>query len=125
MLDPVASRLPTWPRPLACGLYAAEQDRAGCCGTEHRRDRFQRHATVERLSGQGVPQLVGMDVRQPCGGNVVEDPGDRVCVRPAALLPGQQQGMIRRDLRAAVVVDELDEVRVQWQVAGSGSGGPS
>ena len=42
-------------------------------------DRLGRHASVDRLGGQGVPELVGVNVREPgCGAGLVDEPGDGV-----------------------------------------------
>jgi hypothetical protein len=61
---------------------------------EHGGDRFQAHAAVDRLGGQGVPELVGVDVRQPGGrARLVDIAGDGVPVGWLAVLPGQQQGV--------------------------------
>jgi hypothetical protein len=55
---------------------------------------------VDGLGGQGVPQLVGVDVAEPGrGGEVVQDPGDRVSV-----LPWQQQRMVGWDVGDAARV---------------------
>jgi hypothetical protein len=60
----------------------------------------------------------GVDVAEPgCGRDVVQDPGDRVPVQRGAVLSGQQQRVLGRDVGAAVVVDEFDQLRVQRQVA--------
>jgi hypothetical protein len=85
---------------------------------EHRRDRFQAHAPVDRLGGQSVPELVGVDVRQPGGGaGFVDVAGHSVPVGRLAVLPGQQQRVCRIDMTGAVVVDQGDQVRAQRQVA--------
>ena len=85
---------------------------------EHRGDGFQAHAPVDGLGGQGVPQLVGVDVAQPGrGAGFVDEAGDRVPVHRAAVLPGQEQGVRGVDVRGAVVVDQRDQVRVQRKVA--------
>ena len=85
---------------------------------EHRGDRFQAHAAVDGLGGQGVPQLVGVDVGQPGGGaGPVDHPGDGVPVQRPAVLPGQQQRVAGPDVRGAVAVDQGDQLGVQRQVA--------
>jgi len=57
---------------------------------EHRGDGLQGHAAVDRLGGQGVPQLVGVQVREPGGGaGFVEVAGDRVPVDRLAVFPRQ------------------------------------
>jgi hypothetical protein len=66
---------------------------------EHRGDRLQAHAAVDRLGGQGMPQLVGVEVAQPGGGaGPVDHPGDGMPVQRPAVLARQQQRMIRRDV---------------------------
>jgi len=86
--------------------------------TEHRGDRFQAHAAVDRLGGQRVPELVGVDVGQPGGGaSLVDVAGDGVPVGRLAVFPRQQQGIAGGDVTGAVVVDQGDQVRVQRQVA--------
>ena len=85
---------------------------------EHRGDRLQGHAAVDRLCGQGVPELVGVDVGQSCcGAGLVDEPGDGVPVQRAPVFPGQQQWILGGDVGFAVVVDEGDQVWVQRQVA--------
>jgi hypothetical protein len=65
-----------------------------------------------------VPQLVGVDVAEPCcGAGLVDEPGDGVPVQGAAVFPGQEQWMLGGDVGFAVVVDEGDQVWVQGQVA--------
>ena len=84
---------------------------------EHRRDGFQAHAPVDRLGGQSMPELVGVDMRQPGGGaGLVDVTGHGVPVGWLAVLPGQQQRVCRIDVTGAVVVDEGDQVGVQRQV---------
>ena len=79
----------------AVGDLGVAQGHVHAAVAEHRGDRFQGHAAVDGLGGQGVPQLVGMDVRQSGGaGDPVQDPGDRVPVQSSAVLPGQQQRMV-------------------------------
>jgi hypothetical protein len=73
---------------------------------------------VDRLGGQGVPQLVWVDVRQPGGrAGPVDHPGDGVPVQRGAVLPGQQQRVLRGHVRVSVVLDQGEQVRVQRQVA--------
>ena len=85
---------------------------------EERRDGLQAHAAVDRLGGQGVPELVGMDMGQ-AGGSAgpVDHPGDGVPVQGPAVLPGQQQRMIWRDVPGPVGIDKGDQLGVQRQVA--------
>ena len=60
-------------------------------------DGFQAHAAVDRLGGQGVPELMGVDMGQAGGGaGPVDHPGDGVPVQRAAVFAGQQQRVIRR-----------------------------
>ena len=81
-------------------------------------DRLQAHAAVDRLGGEGVPELVGMDVGQPgSGAGPVDHPGDGVPVQRAAVLPRQQQRVTCGDMGSPVGVDERDELGVQRQVA--------
>lgn len=83
---------------------------------EHRGDRLQAHAA--ELGGRGVPELVGVDVGQPCGGaGVVDVAGYGVPVGRLAVLPGQQQRVGRADVRGVVLIYQGDQVRVQRQVA--------
>jgi hypothetical protein len=85
---------------------------------EHGGDGLQAHAAVDGLGGQGVSELVGVDVGQPGGGaGLVDVAGDGVPVGRLAVLPGQQQRVGRVDVAGAVVVDQGDQVRVQRQVA--------
>ena len=66
------------------------------------------------LGGQGVPQLVGVDVSQSCrGAGLVDEPGDGVPVQGATVFPGQEQWMLGGYVGFAVVVDEGDQVWVQ------------
>jgi hypothetical protein len=39
-------------------------------------DRFQAHSAVDRLRGQGVAELVGMDVSGAGGGGALDGPVD-------------------------------------------------
>ena len=81
-------------------------------------DRLQAHPAVDGLGGQGVPELVGVDVRQAGGGaGLVDEPGDGVPVQRPAVLPGQQQRVPGGDMGGAVAVDEGDQLGVQGQVA--------
>ena len=81
-------------------------------------DRFQAHAAVDRLGGQGVPELVGVDMAQPGGGaGPVDHPGDGVPVERAAVLAGQQQRVSARDVGGPVGIDEGGQLGVQRQVA--------
>ena len=58
-----------------------------------------------------------MDVGQPGGGaGAVDHPGDGVPVQRPAVLAGQQQRVACRDVPSPVVVDEGQELGVQWQV---------
>ncbi len=62
----------------------------------------------------GVPQLVGMDVAQPCrGSGRVDEPGDSVPVQGSAVLVWDQEWVSVRDVRGAVGVDELHGARVE------------
>jgi len=81
-------------------------------------DGLQAHPAVDRLRGQGVTQLVGVDVGQAGrGAGPVDHPGDGVPVQRAAVLPRQQQPMARRDVPGPVGIDQGDQLRVQRQVA--------
>jgi hypothetical protein len=85
---------------------------------EHGGDRFQAHAPVDRLGGQRVAQLVGVDVWQAGGcSGPVDMAGDRVTIELCAVFPRQLKGIVRCDVAGAVVVDELNEVWMQRQVA--------
>ena len=56
---------------------------------EQGRDGFQAHAAVDGLGGQGVPQLVRVDMWQARGGaGAVDHAGDGMAVERAAVLPG-------------------------------------
>ncbi len=102
----------------AVGDLGVAQGHVQAAVAEQRGDGLQAHAAVDGLGGQGVPQLVGVDVGQPGGGaGSVDHPGDGVPVQGSAVLPGQQQRVPGRDVRGAVVVDQGDQVRVQRQVA--------
>jgi hypothetical protein len=80
---------------------------------EHGADRLQAHAAVDGLGGQGVPQLMRVDVRKAGGGSgLVDEPVER-----AAVLPRQQQRMVVRHVLVSVVVDQAHQVGVQRQVA--------
>ena len=73
----------------AVGDLGVAQGHVHAAVAEHRGDRFERHAAVDGLGGQGVAQLVGVDVRQPGGGaGLVEDPGDGVPVQRRGRSPG-------------------------------------
>jgi len=53
-------------------------------------DGFQAHPAVDRLGGQGVPQLVGVDVRQAGGDRgAVDQPGGGVPVQRSTVFPWQ------------------------------------
>jgi hypothetical protein len=57
-------------------------------------------------------------VRQPGGrAGPVDHPGDGVPVQSGAVLPGQQQRVLRGDVAGPVVLDQGEQVRVQRQVA--------
>ena len=102
----------------AAGDLGVAQGHVQAAVAEHRGDRLQAHAAVDRLGGQRVPELVGVDVGQPGGGaGLVDVAGDGVPVGRLAVLPGQQQRVGRVDVRGAVLVDQGDQVRVQRQVA--------
>ena len=76
----------------AAGDLGVAQGHVQAAVAEHRGDRLQAHAAVDGLGGQGVPELVGVDVGQPGGGaGLVDIAGDGVPVRRAAVLPRQQQ----------------------------------
>ncbi len=47
----------------AVGDLGVAQRHVHAAVAEHRRDRLQRHAAVDRLGGRGVSQLVGVAVR--------------------------------------------------------------
>jgi hypothetical protein len=60
----------------------------------------------------------GVEVGEPgCGAGLVDEPGDGVPVQRPAVLPRQQQRVLGRDVRGAVVVDQFDQLWVQRQVA--------
>ena len=81
-------------------------------------DRFQAHAAVDRLGGQGVAELVGVDVGQAGGGaGPVDHPGDGMPAGRAAVFAGQQQRVICGDVPGPVGIDEGDQLGVQGQVA--------
>ncbi len=85
---------------------------------EHRGDGLQGHAAVDGLGGQGVAQLVGVDVPLTCRGpGLVDEPGHGVPVQGLAVLVGDEQLVAGGDVRGPVGADELDEVGVQGQVA--------
>ena len=100
------------------GDFGVAQGHVQAAMPEQGGDGFEGHAAVDGLGGQGVPQLVGVDVGQAGGGaGFVDQAGDGVPVQGGAALPGQQQRIVRRDVPGPVVVDESHEVRVQGQVA--------
>jgi hypothetical protein len=102
----------------AAGDLGVAQGHVQAAVTGEGRDGLQAHAAVDRLGGQGVPQLPGVDVRQPGGGaGLAGHPGDGVPVQGPAVFPRQQQRVASRDVSSAVAVDEGDELGVQWQVA--------
>ena len=102
----------------AVGDFGVAQGHVQAAVSQQRGDGFEGHAAVDGLGGQGVPQLVGMDVGQPGGAaGAVDQPGDAVPVERAAALVGQQQRVVGVDVGGAVVIDEGDQVRVQRQVA--------
>jgi hypothetical protein len=85
---------------------------------EHRGDGLQAHPAVDRLGGQRMPELMGMDMAQPGGGaGPVDEPGDGAPVQRAAVFAGQQQRVRWIDVGGAVAVDEGGQVRVQGEVA--------
>lgn len=85
---------------------------------EHRGDRFQAHAPVDRLGCQGVAQLVGLDVAQSRGrAGLVDEPGDGVPIERPAVLPRQEQRVPGRHVRVTIGVNQLDDAGVQRQVA--------
>ena len=60
-----------------------------------------------------MSQLVGVDVGQPGGRTgLVDESGDGVPVQRSAVLARQQQRMLGRDVGAAEVVDEVDDLGV-------------
>ena len=80
----------------AAGDLGVAQGHVQAAVAEQGGDGFQAHAAVDRLGGQGVPELVRVDMRQAGGGaGPVDHPGDGVPVQRAAVLPGQQQRVIR------------------------------
>jgi len=55
-------------------------------------DRLQAHPAVDRLGRQSMPELVGMNMRQPGGGaSLIDVAGDGVPVSRLAVFAGQQQ----------------------------------
>ena len=49
----------------AAGDFRIAQGHVQAAVTQHRGDRLQAHAPVDRLGGQRLPELVRMDMRQP------------------------------------------------------------
>jgi hypothetical protein len=102
----------------AAGDLGVAQGHVQAAVAEQGGDGFQAHAAVDRLGGQSMPELVGMDVREAGGGaGPVDHPGDGVPVQRAAVLPRQQQRVVRSDVGGPVAVDEGDQLGVQRQVA--------
>ena len=102
----------------AVGDLGVAQCHVHAAVAQHRCDRLQAHAAVDRLGGQGVAQLVGMDVRQSGGGaGLVDEPGDGVPVQGSPVLPWQQQPVPGRNVGGAVVVDQRHQLGMQGQVA--------
>ena len=84
----------------AVGDLGVAQGHVHAAVAEHRGDRLERHASVDRLGGEGMPELVGVDVGEPgCGAGLVDEPGDGVPVQRPAVLPRQQQRVFGRDVR--------------------------
>ena len=86
--------------------------------TQQVRDGLEAHAPVEQLGGEGVAQLVGMDVSgagPPChrGHVAVDGP----TVEGLAVVADDQESRGTRTPLGPVVVDEVDEHRVQRNVA--------
>ena len=85
---------------------------------EQRRDRFQAHAPVDRLGGQGVAQLVGMHVADPGPLGRGDDVAvDGAPVEGLSVVAFDEPSGPRRWAGGEPVGDELDEQRVQWHVA--------
>ena len=93
---------------------------------EHGGDGLQAHAPVDGLGGQGVAQLVGVEVAEPGpAGHPVEHAGDHVAVQRPALHaeqealagmgrpPGVEQGQQHRVQRDVAVVAQLAHRHLQ------------
>ena len=64
-----------------------DQGHAQCLVAEHGSDRFEAHAPVDGLGGQGVTGLVGVDVTDPgVAGEPVQHAGDLVTVKGPVVL---------------------------------------
>ena len=64
----------------AVGDPGVTQGHVQAAVAKHRGDCLQGHAAVDGLGGQGVPQLVGVDVAEPCGGAGLVDAEAGSCV---------------------------------------------
>ena len=85
----------------AAGDLGVAQGHVEAAVAEQCGDGFQAHAAVDGLGGQGVPELVGVDVRQASrGGGPVDHPGDGVPVQCPAVPSWQQQRVISGDVAA-------------------------
>ena len=71
------------------------------------------HAAVDRLGGQGVPQLVGWMTQPSRSAGAVDHPGHTVAVHRFAVLAWQQQRVPGGRARPGMGVDQLHDARVQ------------
>jgi hypothetical protein len=81
-------------------------------------DRFEAHAAVDRLGGQGVAQLVGVDTDAGVAGNSADDSSDKVTVEGAAVV-GDETAMVADvvEVGGGPVSEQGDEFGVQGDVA--------
>jgi len=95
---------------------------------EHRRDRFQAHATVDRLRRQRVAQLVRVHVSEAGGGgDTGDDASDAVPIQQLSVVQqtavhgrmpcgpvGEQTGGVGMQRHVAVVVQFADRDPQPW-----------
>jgi integrase/recombinase XerD len=81
-------------------------------------DRFEAHAPVDGLGGEGVAQAVRVDVTDPgCLGGFGDGPVNPVLPDPLAVLHEQKRGAQAVGPAGKPVVEEILELRVQRNVA--------